>query len=445
MLFVAVMLGLLSVARYRGYNVGMKDLGRMSQAIWSVTRGQPLVMTSRYGAQSRLALHVELFYFLLVPLYALFSSPITLLLFQTGLFVSGAIPLYVLARRRLGDALLAGVVALIYLFYPVAQTAVLFDFHGDTLAMPLLLFAIESLDRQAWKNYALWIALALSCKLYVAAPVAVLGGMLWLQGRRRVGMVTFLAGVGWGVVAFWGVRALFAPTTGGEVATTASGYLSFYFGTLWQELPTSLLARGLVAGIVFLPVTVVAWHAPLWLLPAAAVGLPALLSTGPGPSYYYGYHHYALAVPFLMAAVVYGSVRVKRQSPAQRTFVLLVGLMLTILLNSFFVDTPLNPNFWKAKGGQGLAATKYGRTSRDALKDLWLCTSVPEGSPLAASVMLAPHLSNRSTLYLTDYLPEHSGDIMVAVPDALFDYVNLFADGSFEGGPCTTCRLSAHC
>ncbi len=40
-------------------------------------------------------------------------------------------------------------------FYPTALTSVLFDFHGDTLAMPLLLFALDALDQRAWGRYIL--------------------------------------------------------------------------------------------------------------------------------------------------------------------------------------------------------------------------------------------------------------------------------------------------
>src|SRR4051794_17181677 len=83
------MLAWLSVARYRGYNAGMLDLGNMTQAIASVLRGEPLIFTYKDGAMSRLSLHVELFYYLLVPLYALWHDPRGLLVFQAALFALG--------------------------------------------------------------------------------------------------------------------------------------------------------------------------------------------------------------------------------------------------------------------------------------------------------------------------------------------------------------------
>ena len=123
----------LSIMRYCAYNAE-GDLGNMSQAVWSSTQGKPLVFTSNHGPLSRLALHVELFYFLIAPFYAIFPSPAMLLVFQAMLFVAGAFPLYILAKRRLESCWTASVIVVIYLFYPAAQTAMLFDFHGDTLA-----------------------------------------------------------------------------------------------------------------------------------------------------------------------------------------------------------------------------------------------------------------------------------------------------------------------
>ena len=134
------MLVTLSVLRYTAYTANMFDLGHMAQAIWSSTQGRPLEVSYHGNVVSRLALHAELIYFLITPLYALFPSPITLVVVQALLFGLGGLPLYYLARRRIGNVHAARVITLIYLFCPVAQNAVLFDFHGDTLAMPLMMF-----------------------------------------------------------------------------------------------------------------------------------------------------------------------------------------------------------------------------------------------------------------------------------------------------------------
>lgn len=233
---VTAMLATLSVPRYRAYNASMFDLGHMSQAIWSSTQGSPLEFSYRGNTMSRLALHVELIYFLLTPLYRLAPSPITLLIVQAALFGAGAFPLYALAKRRIGDRHAARLVTLIYLLYPVAHLAVLFDFHGDTLATPLLLFAFEALDREDWRRYWPYVILSLSCKVTVAVPVCLSGTFLWLRGRREVGIRIFFLGLIWGSLTLLVVRRAFA--TPGAVLEQASavGYIQFYSRVLANDV-----------------------------------------------------------------------------------------------------------------------------------------------------------------------------------------------------------------
>lgn len=425
----------LSVLRYRGYNFSAFDLGNMSQAIWSVSQGRPLVFTSEGFPWSRLALHVEIFYFLLAPIYALWPSPVTLLVIQAALYAAGAIPAYLLAQRHLGSEWAPVSVAAIYLLYPVGQTAVLFQFHGDTLAMPLLLFAIEALDRHAWRSYAAWLVLALSCKFYVAVPVIALGLVVWLQGERRAGAFTALLGIGWGIVAFGIIRPLFAPPEAGAITAGAANYLAYYFGQVRDVGQTFdvRLANGL---IVFMPALFLGWRAPAWLLVAAATAVPVLMSSGPGPSYDYRYHHYALAVPFLVAAVIYGAAALRRRQEARATDsrhrpgygYLNITLMVTFLFNFVLVDTPLSPLFYVSLPGvvRGLHPSSYGVTERDAFKDEWLARNVPAGAAVMADNLLGTRLINRPILYRTysesRSLPDMLPDVNFIVLDALYDY-----------------------
>jgi Predicted membrane protein len=144
-----VMIGWLSIARYMGFNAGVLDLGTMYQAIASTLRGEPLIVTSPQGNVSRLAGHFELIYYAFAPLIALWPDPRVLLIGQTLLAASGAFPAYAIALRRLDSVLAARSIVLIYLLYPVALTAVLFDFHGDTLAMPMILWLVDALERRS--------------------------------------------------------------------------------------------------------------------------------------------------------------------------------------------------------------------------------------------------------------------------------------------------------
>ena len=424
----------LSVARYQGYNLFAYDLANMSQAIWSVLQGQPLVFTTEGFDWSRLSLHVELFYFLLAPIYALLPSPPTLLVCQAALYAAGAWPAFALARRRLQSDRLALGVAVVYLLYPVVQTAVLFEFHGDTLGMPLLLFAIEALDRQALRSYTVWLVLALSCKFYVALPVVALGGILWLQGQRRVGIYTAVLGMLWGGLAFLVVRPAFAPVETTLAMTTTGNFFTYYFGQI-GEMGYTIFLRLANALLVYAPALLLGWRAPAWLLPATALVLPTLLSDGPGPSYDYRYHHYALAVPFLIAAIVYGAESFQRRqqqaaNPRQKEWrgYFRLTVIITLVFNIAFVDTPLSPLFYllPEEVGRGLSSSGYGVTGRDEFRNQWLEQYVPGDASVAAGNLTGSRLVNRPVLYRTQ--PQFTPlepllpGVDYVVADALYDF-----------------------
>jgi uncharacterized membrane protein len=445
-----------------GYNAGMLDLGNMAQAIWSGTQGEPLVYTKSSGPFSRLSGQFELFYFLFVPFYALWPDPRLLLVGQALLFLLGGIPAYRLAWRATGSIFAARCLTLIYLLYPVAQTAVLFDLHGDTLAMPLLMFALDAYDRQAWRSYALFVALALSCKFYVAVPVAGIGAYAYLWGQqKRVGVLTVIAAVTYGAVVFFLLRPLFyvSAGTGSAVASSgslASGYISHYFGNfaeLWATLGDRILNGLIVLG----PALLVAWRGWRWLLPGLPIAAVVLVSTGPGAAYGYSYHHYALVVPFVVMAAIDGTRRMQEQAEQRRRQPnnqqqrrrvgrpwrgdLALTLAIVVLFQALLVDTPLNPLFWVGIPGQGLDHSKYGQITRDSVKDEFLAQAVPPRAPLAASVYLAPHLTNRPTLYTVRYPDDPGGErfpnilprVDYVLADALFDWRQSVGDG-FVGG-----------
>ena len=447
------MLVTLSVLRYTAYTANMFDLGHMAQAIWSSTQGRPLEFSYHGNVVSRLALHAELIYFLITPLYALFPSPITLVVVQALLFGLGGLPLYYLARRRIGNVHAARVITLIYLFCPVAQNAVLFDFHGDTLAMPLMMFMLEALDRKAWRAYGVWLLLALSCKLYIAVPICMLGAFLWLTGRRRVGAVTILVAMAWGGIVFLGIRPLFAASGGAIQQLTAVGYLQFYFGKFFEDLANTWLLRLATAIVVFAPVIPVVMYAPDWTMLAFGVALPVLLSSGPGPTFYYGNHRYAIVAPFLVMAVLNAIVYLNTPGSRLAIFTkkarrsipwpVLLGAvaLMTLLTNIGLVNTPLSPRFWKRLPDQDFFSWAYDRTARDVLKDHWLAANVPDDVPLLTSTILAPHLVQRRELHIMLTLDETEtlnpdellDKVDYVVLDGLLDYIEPEKGGGLRG------------
>jgi uncharacterized membrane protein len=443
----------LSIARFRSYNVGMLDLGNIGQAIWSATQGQPLVYTSPDGNTSRLAGHVELIYFVLVPLMRLWPDAQVLLIVQAVLAASGALPVYRVACRRL-PAPSALLFALGYLVFPTAVAAVLFDMHGDTLAMPLLLWMLDALDGRNWRRFWLFLGLSLLCKFYIVAPVFVLGltlltartaplDLAQLPRRRALGLAICAVTVVYAATIMLLVRPFFASAASGDTAH----YARYYFGALTTLTVFDLLDRAANVLAVLLPSALLWWWSRWTMLPALAIMVPAALSTGPGSSFAWSYHHYAAAVPFIVVGSIMGAawrvgriahVRLRRREARTASWLFLgASLLFHIGLN----DTPLSIPFWRARLGDGLDTATYRRTDRDALKDRWLAANVPPAVPLAVSNFFAPHVIAHETLFLVRYpdqpnsarLAQQLPLVQTAVLDALFDFA-LQTQGGFVGG-----------
>lgn len=446
----------LSLARFRAYNVGMFDLGNISQAIWSILRGQPLIYTGPSGNVSRLAGHVELIYWLLAPLMRLWPDPQVLLVIQAALAASAALPVYRIAVRRLppGSAICF---ALGYLLFPTAVAAVLFDMHGDTLAMPLLLWMLDALDSGAWRRFWLFLVLSMFCKFYIFVPVGVLGLTLlpWAQPGyhalerlprpRQLWLALAVCGVAgvYGALVLFGIRPFFTTEASGD----GGDYARYYFGALLTLGPADLLDRAVNLLAVLLPSALLWWWARWAVLPAFAIIVPAVLSTGPGASYAWSYHHYAAAVPFIVSASIIGAAqrldRVRnlklrlREARTAGALFLIASLVMHVGLN----DTPLGLSFWRSEPGAGLDPSGYRPTARDAFKDRWLRAQVPPDAPVAASNFLAPHLFQHTTLFLTRYpdepapqrFVENVAQVRLVVLDALFDFYQQTGNG-YAGG-----------
>src|SRR5437588_12554051 len=88
----AALLAGAAVLHYLVFRTPHSDLGNMSQAVWSTAHGHFLGMTATSGREiTRLAVHVEPFLALLVPLWWLWGSPMMLVVVQAVVVSTGAL------------------------------------------------------------------------------------------------------------------------------------------------------------------------------------------------------------------------------------------------------------------------------------------------------------------------------------------------------------------
>ena len=370
--FVFVELTYLNLTRYWGLAMPTGDLAVMTQAIWSASHGAPLVYTVKTGiVSSRLLGHAEVIYFLLVPFLKLFPSAATLLVLETAIFVSAAVPVFRLGEKFGGHGLWA---VAFYLFYPVAQTAVLMEFHSDPLAMAFLLWAFDEMERRRWGWFGFWALLVLLCKVYMAVPVMLLGIFLWARGDRKAAFATWIAAVMVGLILSVGVKVWLAP----RFHTTGERAIRWYVAYRYADFFTSLrqtwwlrLEHGAIALLPFLPLLPVTGL--LYLLPVVVLLLPII--TTRINTYHYFYHHYAILVPFVLYASLDAIYRLEKRKHLLGVFLRWASALLAIfaqivlvMLFWFVLAVPSHPFMWgkPVRHGRILVRWADGIIPRDA-------------------------------------------------------------------------------
>jgi len=419
-LYIAV-LGLTSIERHRRFNSTGYDLAIKEQVIWNTLHGR--FFASSPEVDNAFQDHFQPIMLALVPLYALFPSPQFLIWVQTIGLAAGAIPLFVLARRRLQSPTLALALSAGYLLTPTLGYMNRFDFHPEILAIPAFLAAFEALDRDDWTAASIWLVVPLLSKENLGFTVAAFG-LYALVFRRNVkfGLAWTAVGVAISTLTmFWLI-----PTLRDAPSDTLSRY--GWLGSSPPQMVKTLLTQpGKVWDTIADPTR--GLYLLQLLLPTGflvLIGLPEFLIAVPGLTINLLAHHYLQntiycqytvpILPFLSIATVMALSRMKRHVPRWTLYVVGIGC-LALSAFAFHVDTPLGQD----------PTVSNPEAVRDAL------AVVPDGVSLVTTNAYAPHLAHREELYILGFPSQREPPTdpqMVFVN--LYDQRSILCDGYRE-------------
>lgn len=393
------------------------DLGHHDQAIWLLSRGKGFITVSGMPV---LGHHLTLAYFGVVPLYWLGGGPQLLNLLQTAALALAAVPIYLLARHRLGNSWWALALGAAWLLNPTVQWLCWETWHPETMAIPFLLAAYLFASRGQWRWY--WVALvaALAWKEDISIAVAVLGVVLALSGRRRMGLVTLGLGVVWFVAAYGVIMPHFnggtnhagifygdlgsSPT---ELARTAVTDPGAVIGRL-RDNDAVGYARDLLAPFGFLPL----------LAPGiVAVAVPQFLANSlTTASFFYDIRfHYTAVIVATLAIATVEAIAFLRRDGMRRGAVGLVAaaaLATSVAWGISPLGTQYRSGYWPL----------HGNARQDVLDAA--VGAVPEGAAVAATYYIVPHLTHRELIYSfpNPWIPANWGVAGVAPHDPDHDH-----------------------
>lgn len=397
-----------TLGRHRSFHSYAFDLGWQHQAFYSLLHtGNPRI--TLYVTLNHLGNHFQPLYYLLAPIYALHQDATTLLVLQTILLAVAALPLYLIARRRLDNPLVATLIAVVYLLYPALHGINNFDFHGLALLIPFVFVMLYALETTKLRLFWLFFVLALITREDTAISLCGVGLYLVLdRHRRKLGLAVLVI---CGAYFFFVLRMMSAFNGSADMQNYAAltmpehqnfiGVLLTLFTNphfvlrhvFFDPKKIEYLLQILIP-VLFLPLF--AGKSIVLILP----GLAIMLLSNTFFNYWICCPYSAHIIPYVFFLTIFGIQRIRAKYSDIKTTTLILPLLLAgALMNYEFglIFSKRFPGF--------LQPTERQRTVYSFFEQ------IPREASLTVTRRLAPHLAARPEIHLlqaphpdTDYI-----------------------------------------
>lgn len=418
-LFLLV-LGTITCLRYLTFSSPNYDFGIFCNMFHNMsTTGLPTVSCERATIISHFDVHISPIYYLILPFYCLFPSPLTLQIAQAAVLASGLIPLYLLARHFKLSYALTAMLAALYALYPPLSTGCLYDIHENCFLPPLLLWLFLCYEKRRFALLCIPAVLILGVKEDAAVYLVFFGIYLlfsrrdWKRSLPLIAVATAYFALAVYLLQTYGQGAMF-----GRYGNVFSGspVTDGFLGTLLRD-PAYFLSQ-LAGGETFtrkmdwllrllLPLGLLLWtphgkFSRLFLLAPLVMNL----LTQYGYQFDITFQYSFGCIPFLFYLLIQNAADAK---PRFRREQLAFAVVTAWLMYLFLVW----PSF-----------THYVRAMRDNRETYATMEAaldhVPDGASVTASTMLLPHIAQRPVIYEDFY---HLDKDRKIIPDT--DYAVL--------------------
>jgi uncharacterized membrane protein len=422
-LIYAIVFSHFVIMKHYAFKTYAWDLGIFNQSFWTTLYDGKLFYSTVEllvnPSGSFFGVHFSPILVILLPFYAIYSAPQTLLVVQSFILAVGAVPLYKLTLHVSKYRVIGLVFVLVYLLYPPLQGINWFDFHVQSF-LPLFFFsAVYFYVKQDWKPYLIFIVLALMCEEHVAMIVFFVGVYAILDHRKHlksvimarklkdpiflVSATTLALAVLWYLSVLW-IRRTFFPfdphfayefnaTANWSVLGVQDPLLVPIYVFLHPTQAVAALGYDFLAKIAYLlglfgPLALRPFFSPKHVLPTVPWFVSALFSNY--SPYYSIFNQYpAYVITFLFVASVFAIID-EGETPNLKMVKKRLFVILFCSLIAFSMVSPLSPVVSVIYPDRGLAiATRHEELIREIL------AYVPSTASIMAQSNLFPHVSSR--------------------------------------------------
>ncbi len=398
----------LTVLRHNAFASNF-DLSNMDHTLWNTLYGD--FFSLRFGEEyvSRLSVHADFILILLSPFYLLWNDVRILIISESVFLALGAIPTYLLANKVLKNKVISLAIVLVYLLNPGMQWTDFYDFHGVSLAIPLLLAAFYSAYTKKWKWFALFSFLAILTKEQISLYLMMLGIFIFfIFKERKIGVITSIIGLVWFITmvfavipyfspqgAHWGLD-MYQPSVGIQktsIRINADSIKTFFTPDTFNYY------NNLLKPFAYIPLLGFPWL----LLSLPELGINVL---GMGSMRTIHFHYDSGITPSLVIASIFGiyyfSLLLQRLKPVKKyaktlVYIFCLGMLaIALRVNYNLSPLPTTPSCW---------CFIYDVKEEDKAFEKAL-QAIPKDASITASLEVRPHVNHRKEVYFVPIATE---------------------------------------
>lgn len=424
--------------RHMTYNTSCFDMGIFTQMFHSMRTDLTTNTTcERDYLLPHLNIHASYILYVLLPFYALFPGPVTLLIAQALISMSGVIPVVLIAKKRSFNGLFTVFISAVYIFNSGLLAPCFFHFHENCFLPALLMWLLYAVD--TGKVIPLYIFSVLTCLVKEDAPLYIICiGLYYLadeKSKKRIhgGIIALLS------LAYFVFIMKMLETTGSADMmmgqrfsnlvfgdnTGFAGILrnvltnpAYFFSLFFSESSLAFLLQ-MMMPLLFLPFATVKIRRYFLMLPMVIMNLVI------GSGYHYaaemGFHYTFGTAVLLIFMTILNISDMKEEH--RRTAA--AAVMAAALITAFPLLTV------------NLSYIKEYQNNKDHYQKIEAAlTSIPGDAAVIAAPGYLPHIAERSKIYQLneeDYVTVNGKVTSIKDMDN-FDYFVLDArDGNTQG------------
>lgn len=435
-----VFVGRVTVLRYLTYSNSTFDFGIFSQMYeYMKQTGMPNTTLERNYLLSHFGVHFSPIFYVALPIYFVFSSPVTVQLIQAVMIALPVIPIVLLCRHYKMSNWLSVALSFIYILYPATSGGAFYDIHENCFLTFFILMTVWAIEKK--KNILIGVfgILTLFVKEDAAIYLLVLGAYFLFSKRdKKRGLILMVVSAIYFVVAIAVVNSF-------GLGILDSRFSNLYFdseGGLGQIIWTIFLNPAYALSQVITNSSIEDYDKIEYLIYMLVPIAAALFTTGKKYSRYilispfivlnvlttyvylhsltFQYNFGVIALFMYMMIMNLADVKVKKAKTLACVSVICASLM--------FVGTVF-PRI-------GYYSSNYA-TNKETYRQLDdAMNMIPKDASVCASGFLTPHLWNHLNLYDQSHLQEdiYTDYLVIDIRygDSPEEFRNILATGKYE-------------